>query len=46
MSQNAETEENLYKSKNFLELDSEDDDDNNDINYDANDDINDVELKT
>ena len=43
MSQNAETEEILYKSKNFLELDSEDDDDNNDANNDANDDTNDVD---
>ena len=36
----------LYKSKNFLEIDSDDDDANNDVDNDANDDTNDVELKT
>lgn len=36
----------LYKSKNFLEIDSDDDDVNNDAYNDANDDTNDVELKT
>ena len=46
MSQNAETEEMIYKSKNFLEIDSDDDDANNDVDNEANDDTNDVELKT